>query len=201
MAGRAVEIGSAVARLARSHLCLRILIRRRRRPQRDRQHGHEHPTHRPNHILQDDVENVTKTLQRIRGADPQPVRRPRGPALGYFPTTRIRNVPGSTWRLALACPSVAAAAGPYSAADKNSRCVFGSSAKVLAPGCVVTLSRTMYESGVASRITVTVPSPLELNTSWLLASYAVASTRSPIGAVVITRPLSASSTAIFWIGR
>src|SRR3989442_958069 len=43
-------------------------------------------------------------------------------------------------------------------------CVFKSRAMVLAPGAVFTVSSTLYLSGDSWRITVTVLSPLELNT-------------------------------------
>ena len=59
---------------------------------------------------------------------------------------------------------VGAGAGPKSANGKNILCVFKSRAMVLAPGAVFTVSSTLYLSGDSWRITVTVLSPLELNT-------------------------------------
>src|ERR1035441_7871003 len=67
---------------------------------------------------------------------------------------------------------------------------------VLARGKVFTVSSTEYLSGLSWRITVMVPSPLELKISFVASSKAVASTWSPIGSVVMTWPVSAFMTAI-----
>src|ERR1700730_9056553 len=67
---------------------------------------------------------------------------------------------------------------------------------VFALGTVLTVSTIEYLSELSSRITVMVPSPLELKINRDSGSKAVASTWSPIGSVVITFPVSAFMTAI-----
>ena len=77
------------------------------------------------------------------------------------------------------------------------RCVLRSSARVRAPTRVATVSTTVNLVGESSRTTVSVPSPLELNASFVIGSKAAPSVRFPIGSVASTRPEPASSTIIF----
>src|SRR5580658_2943247 len=93
-------------------------------------------------------------------------------------------------------PTTSTSNCPASAVDRKRRCVLGSSAIVFALGKVLTFSTTEYLPGLSWRITVIVPSPLELKTSREAGSKAVASTWSPIGSVAITCPVSAFMTAI-----
>src|SRR5262249_48422989 len=86
--------------------------------------------------------------------------------------------------------------GLKSADGRNSLCVLRSSAIVFAPVLVLIVSTAVYLSGPSWWKTDTVPSPQEENTSPVSGSKAAASTRSPIGSLATTLPLSALTTTI-----
>ena len=73
---------------------------------------------------------------------------------------------------------------------RNIRLDFGSNAIVLALSCVWMSPTDSYSSGLFWWITDIVPSPFEQKINLLSASKATASTRVPIGRVVITLPVS-----------
>src|ERR1700674_5675392 len=122
-------------------------------------------------------------------------------SLRYLPTTRTTKLSGKIVRRGCGFSVVAAGGGTNFAVTTNTLWVFESSARVRAPGSVLTLSATLNLSGDSSRTTVSTPSPQEANASPVSSSNAVASTPSPIAGVASTLPVSASTTAIILLSQ
>src|SRR5205807_7128405 len=114
----------------------------------------------------------------------------------YLPTIKSVNDPGTTLGRGLGRSGVAGGGGPKSAVARKTLCVLVSTVIVRAPLCVGTLSTTLNLSGESSWTMVNVPSPFELNAKPVPGSKPLASTPLPVGNVVITFPLSESTTAI-----